>query len=293
MIKLTKFYARSFDLDALTIFWEIEDISLTDDIYAYEFTLCKSESATGPFDVVYGPFQNIFTFRDSIHPENHKNRTIYYVLQVKDKRTLEVEEWGPTAQLPEPNLEALEMIRQEDVLFRGYVGRKWYLFPRKTFGARCVCYNMSLQRQELGNCATCFATGYLGGFNNPIMFYGQKDPNGRQLQLGVSINQTPNVAMLRTISYPPIGPGDILVDSENHRWVAISVDVTQRLGYDIHQNITIKELLRGSVEYLLPVLDSIKNIEGISDRRNFTNPQSLNGLEEKPYYVNGPDGITY
>lgn len=294
MLRLTKFYCRSFDLDHLTIWWEIDDIiNQTDDIYAYDFTLMKSESASGPYDVVFGPFQNIFTFRDSIHPENHKNRTIYYKLVIKDKRTQETIEWGPTAQIPEPNLEALEMIRLEDVLFRGFTGRKWYLFPRKTFGARCHCFNKVMQRIEIGNCRDCFRTGYIGGFNTPIAFFAQKDPNARQLQKTPDIDHTLNIAKLRTISYPSLNPGDILVDSENHRWSVINVDITQRLGYDVHQEVTIKELLKGSIEYLLPINDDIKNIAGISDRRNFTNPTTLNN-EPKPNYLGDvPDGILY
>lgn len=90
-------------MDSLTVWWEIDDIiNQTDDIYAYEFTLSKSESPAGPYDVVFGPFQNIFSFRDSIHPENHKNRTIYYKLLVKDKRNQESREYGPTAQIAQP-----------------------------------------------------------------------------------------------------------------------------------------------------------------------------------------------
>ncbi len=293
MIKLTKFYARSFELDAITCFWEIEDINLTDDVYAYEFTLVKSESKGGPYDIAYGPFQNIFMFRDSIHPENHKNRNIYYKLIVKDKRTQEVIEWGPTAQLPEPNLEALEIIRQEEVLFRGFIGRKWYLFPRKTFGARCICYNKVMQKVEISNCTTCFGVGYLGGYNTPVSFYGQKDPVARTLQNTPTINHTINQTRLRLISYPPVMPGDLLVDSENHRWSAISIEVTQRLGYDIHQEVTIKEFLRGVIEYLVPVYDDIKKIEEISDRRLFDNPMTLNN-EIKPNYLGEvPDGILY
>lgn len=295
MLKLTKFYARSFEIDALTIWWEIEDVSLSDDIYAYEFTLLKSESAAGPFDIVYGPFQNIFTFRDSVHPTNHKNTTIYYKLRIVDRRIdgdLGVE-YGPTAQIPEPNLEALEIIRLEDTLFRNVTGRKWYVFPRKTFGARCICYNTTMQRQEFGNCKTCFGVGYLGAYNQPIAFYGQCDPTSRQSQLGVAINQTPNITILRTVSYPSILPGDLLVNSENHRWYCIKTEVTQRLGYDVHQEITIKEILRSNVEYLVPVLDSIKNIEGITDPRLFSNPQTLNNEVRPNYLGDEPDGIVY
>ncbi len=293
MLKVTKFYARSFDIDSLTIFWEIEDITKDDDIYAYEFTLSKCESPVGPYDVVFGPFQNLFTFRDSIHPENHKNRSIYYKLKIVDRRTNEEKEYGPTSQLPEPDLIALEIIRQEDVLFRGHIGRKCYLFPRKTFGARCVCFNQVLQRQEVGNCKTCFGVGYIGGFNTPISFYAQVDPNSRELQLTPNINHTVNVTTLRTISYPPIQVGDVIVDSENHRWISVGVRVTQRLKYDVHQEVTIKEVLRGDITYLLPVNDDIKKVEEIFDWRNKYNPTTHQNQPKPDYLGEHPDGLTY
>lgn len=293
MLKVTKFYCRSFDIDSLTIFWEIEDVSLTDDIYAYEFSLLKCESPAGPYDLVYGPFKNIFLFRDSVHPENHKNRTIFYKLQIKDSRSGQITEWGPTAQLPEPNLEALEMIRLEDVLFRNFIGRKFYLLPRKTFGARCICFNKIMQRQEIANCKTCFGVGYVGGWNTPISFYAQKDPKAKQLQLTPTINHTPSLITMRTISYPPINPGDLVVDSENHRSIVISSTPTQRLGADIHQEVVIKELLKGSIEYLVPIKDDIKKIDQISDRRLFENPMTLNSDPRPNYLGDSPDGIVY
>ena len=59
MVVFTKFYARSFELDSVTIFWEIEDISKEDDIYAFSMELFKSEAYNGPYDKVVGPFFNI------------------------------------------------------------------------------------------------------------------------------------------------------------------------------------------------------------------------------------------
>jgi hypothetical protein len=55
MVVFTKFYARSFELDSVTIFWEIEDISKEDDIYAFSMELFKSEAYNGPYEKVIGP----------------------------------------------------------------------------------------------------------------------------------------------------------------------------------------------------------------------------------------------
>jgi hypothetical protein len=56
--------------------------------------------------------------------------------------------------------------------------------------------------------------------------------------------------------------------------------------------MTIKELLKSDIAYLLPVLDDIKNVDEISDRRNFTNPQNIH-TPFKPSYKNYPDGLSF
>lgn len=292
MMKVTKFYVRSFDLDALTIFWEIEDLTKEDDIYAYDMRLFKCESPTGPFDFVYGPFQNIFTFRDSVHPENHKLRTIYYKLSITDKRTNESVEFI-SAQQPELDLEALEIVRLEDTLLRTKTGRKCYLFPRKTFGQKCICVNTRSQRVEVGNCKTCYGVGYLGGYNTPIKFYCQIDNYSKTMQPTPTINHNVIVTKARTINYPPINPGDIIVESENTRWVVIDANCTQRLRADVHCEMTIKELLKSDISYLLPILDDIKKVDEISDRRNFTNPQNIHTSFKPDYRGFYPDGLVF
>lgn len=150
-----------------------------------------------------------------------------------------------------------------------------------------------MQRIEIGNCKDCFRVGYQGGYTSPVTFYAQRDPNPKNIQKTQDFDHNVNITQLRTISYPPIANGDILVDPENHRWVCIQSTPTQRLGYDIHQEVTIKELLKGSIEYLLPINDDIKDVNSISDRRNFTAPMTLNN-EPKPNYLGDvPDGILY
>lgn len=291
MLQVKSFYARSFSLDEVFIFWEIEDIIKEDDIYAYEFTLLKSEAYYGPYDVVVGPFQNLFLFRDTTNLEDHKNRNIYYKLKIVDKRNQEAILVGPTAQLAEPDLLALEIQRQEDIMFRNFIGRKCYVFPRKTFGQKCICVDYRLQRKVSSNCKTCYDVGYLGGFNNPVICYIQFDPNTRAAQLTPSITHTINFTKCRLLSFPPLMPGDLIVESENMRWRVIEVAVTRRLNYDLHQEVQVKELLKGDIEYYVPINDDIKKIAEICDRRNFTNPTTFE-YEPKPNYEGKkPDGL--
>lgn len=291
MVTFTKLYVRSFELDSVTIFWAIEDISKEDDIYAYSMELLKSESYNGPYDKVAGPFFNIFQYRDPLNLEDHKNRSIYYKIRVTDIRTGETKVEGPTAQLPEPDLYAMEILRQEDMLFRNFIGRRCYTFPRKTFGQICICVQPQQMRGQRANCKTCYGTLYLGGFNSPTAAYIQFDPNARSTQLTPAINHNINFTTCRLIAYPPLNIGDLIIDPENHRWRVEQVQVTRRLGYDVHQECQVKEILRGDIEYELPVLDDIKKVDDIFDWRNRVNPMTFEYKEKPNYEGKKPDGV--
>jgi hypothetical protein len=291
MLKVKKFYARGYDIDAIIVFWELEDFTKEDDIYAYDFILSKSESPAGPFDVKFGPLKNVFLFRDSTSPQNHKLRTIYYKLKIVDTRTNESVEVGPTAQLAEPDLMAQEMIRQEDMLFRNFIGRKVFVFPAKTFGVRCLCVNKTLQRQEIYNCLTCYSVGYIGGYNSPIVVYMQIDPNPKNTQLTPHMNFNTNVAMGRMVSYPPVSGGDIIVENDNHRWIVVNVTTTERLRYPVHQELQLKELTRDDIVYKVPILDNYKNVDDVVDYRNFTNPYHVEAERLPNYSGNIPGEV--
>src|SRR5574343_451235 len=139
MIQVSSFVARSFDLDHVDLWWAIADHA--ENILGYDFRVLRSESPSGPWEDLTGAFQDQYRFRDTSPALLHKWRTLYYLLRVTNRDTAETKEFGPTAQLPEPDLVALEVLRQEDVLFREFIGRRCWLFPVRTFGAKCVCYD--------------------------------------------------------------------------------------------------------------------------------------------------------
>lgn len=272
MIQVTSFYARSFDLDVMDLFWEISDF-FDDNILAYDVYVLRSESASGPYEVLAGPFQDTYQFRDVSPSLLHKWRTLFYKLRIINRTTSEVAEFGPTAQLGEPDLIALEIIRQEDVLFREYVGRRCWLYPVRTFGAKCTCFDRVTGRRTRSNCLTCYDTGYLGGFLAPVECFVQFDPDAKSSQpTPYGEGQVRNSAA-RLISFPLVKPKDILVESENRRWRVATVAQTERLRARVHQELTLHELPKGDIEYKLPI--NIGDLRALSPaaERNFTNPQ--------------------
>ncbi len=253
MIEVSRLYARSFDLDHMDVFWELRDL-FDGDINRFTFQVLRSESSYGPWEELCDPFKDRYYFRDVSQNVLHKWRTLYYLLRVTDLQTNEVKDFGPTSQQPEPDLISLEIQRQEDQLFRGFVGRKCWLFPVRTFGMKCVCFDRVMGRRTKANCLICYDTGYLGGFMSPIECFVQIDPSANSpVNTPVMGKQQPNDTSARLISFPPVKVDDILIESENKRWKVTKANATQRLRSNVHQELTLHEIPRGDVEYRLPV----------------------------------------
>jgi hypothetical protein len=273
MLNVTKFYAKSFDLDHLDIFWELGDFD--GDIHRYQFILRRSEGPVGPFEQLCAPFEDQYYFRDTTPALLHKWRNLYYELEIIDKQTSESMKVGPTAQVPEPDLIGLEIMRQEDVLFREHVGRRCWLFPVRTFGAKCVCFDRVAGRRTKSNCLNCFDTGYLGGYLSPIECFVQLDPNANAPQNTPMGEQQSNLTSARLISFPPVKPKDILVEAENHRWRVTQVNTTQRLRAVVHQELVLKQIEGGDAEYRVPINISDLRALAPASERNFSNPQHV------------------
>lgn len=280
-LNVTEFRAQSFDLDHVDLFWQVADYFTNKEsdeiILAYQFQIFRSESTSGPWDAISPKFQDQYWFRDASPALLHRWRTLYYKLVITDLRTNETKEFGPTAQIPEPDLIALEIMRQEDVLFREFAGRKCWLFPIRTFGPKCVCYDRVKGKRTRSNCVTCYDSGYLGGYMKPIEFFMQIDPSANSDQeTPTGIHQTNNTSA-RLISFPPVKPKDLIVEAENRRWKVVTVAMTARLRAVVHQELTLHEIPRGDVEYKIPVLvPDVKNVQP-SAERNFTNPHHVDG----------------
>lgn len=271
MIEVIKLYARSFDLDHLDVFWEIADFD--GNIRQFDFYLERSESSSGPWDLIAGPFKDKYYFRDTTPPLHHKWRRLFYRLRVVDVTTQEEAVYGPTSQIAEPDLIAMEVNRVEDVLFREFIGRKCWLFPVRTFGARCVCYDRVAGKRTKSNCLNCFDAGFLGGYLTPIQAFIQFDPSGKSNNATPYAEKQENATTARLISFPPVKPKDIVVEAENVRWKVVSVNTTQRLRSPLHQELVLKEVSKEDVSYKLPINIGDLTQLAIAAERNFTNPQ--------------------
>jgi hypothetical protein len=281
MLQVTSLKVRSFNLDHLDVFWEISTVrgplsdSTPHEIFDYTFTVLRSEAAMGPYDVVSNPLRDMYLFRDTRVSLLHKFRQYFYKILVENKKTGERAEFGPAASAdPEPDLLAAEIIRCEEVLFREAIGRRCFLYPTRTFGPRCSCFDEALQRLTRSNHLPCFGTGWLGGYLSPVEMWIQIDPSTNAPVVGQLQEQHPNNTSARTTSFPPIKSRDIIIESENKRWRVVSMTPTERLRATVRQELQLHEIPRGDVEYSLPVNVDVTTLVA-SPERNFKNSQNV------------------
>jgi hypothetical protein len=281
VIQISAIRVRSFDLDHLDVMWEIDSLPHGDgdrhEIYDYAFYVLRAgDSPLGPYEVVGGPLVDTYVFRDVSVSLLHKLRQYYYKVKVVHLPTGEEAEFGPEANDdPEHDLLGAEIIRNEDMLLREFIGRKCWMFPIRTFGPWCSCFDATLGRTTRSNHGACFGTGYLGGFMSPVEVYVQVDPNPKNSQLSLVPGEThQNDTTARMSAFPPAKPGDILVESENKRWRVMSVSPTERLRATIHQELRLHHIPKGDVEYALPVKVDLRELNPAAER-NFTNPTKL------------------
>ncbi len=282
MINITRLSVQSFDLDHLNIWWEIDPVAgpRNDEerhkIFDYQFFVLRSgDSPEGPYQQLAGPLVDQYSLRDVQVSLLHKWRQYYYQIKVVHVPTGKTQTFGPTASAsPEPDLIAAAIYREEDLLFREFIGRRCWLFPARTFGPRCSCWDIILQRQTRSGHALCFGTGFLGGFMSPIEAWVQIDPTG-QVKKPTPLGQSQTVdTAARMIYFPPVSQNDILVESENRRWRVISSTPTERLRAKVRQELALHEIPKGDIEYDLPINVSAQSVKP-SAERNFLNRQNL------------------
>ena len=278
---------RGFSLDFLDVSWEIEDTFL--DPHDFWMYVYRSESPMGPWDLVAGPFEDRYRFVDNRVNLQHRWRVLYYKIRTIQKS-------DPTNSVDsdsfhmegDPDLIAAEIQRLERLLWEEFAGRRCFIFPVRTFGQHCPsCFSgpdkgkgFSSQKNR-SQCLTCYDTAYVRGYFDPIEIFMQFDPCSASIQTLPIAERHQNDTGARLPNFPLLKPRDIIVEAENRRWRVVRVTPTERLRSVVHQELVLHEIVKGDIEFQLPIrLDDLRDFEP-SPGRNFTVPQNLEAFENE------------
>jgi len=274
---------RSLDADFHEISWELA--STTEDIFDYTFQLLRSEGPEGPFEPLTPEMEDKYLFVDNTIRRGHQYRTYYYRLRVRSKADGQTKDFGPAYGEADPDLIARDVRKNANILFREFAGRRCWVFPVRTFGQRCECWDPILQKKVRSGCLTCFDTSFVRGYMSPIEAWVQMDPNPKAEQ-NMSVGPAQTQATTARMGYwPPLKPRDLVIEPENLRWRVGSVSNTQRLRAVLHQEVQLSQIPLTDIEYKLEfdIGEALKDM-WLAGSRNYTNPQTLEaaGNEEIP-----------
>jgi len=287
MIEVTSILVRSYDLDHLDLFWELNS-QMQEAIEEYDFFILRSiDGFAGPYQQVAGPFYNTYQYRDPDVHRLHKWRDYFYKLKLVHRASGRVREYGPESLRAPPDRIALEIQRRECLLWREFAGRSVFLYPKLTFGQRCRhCWDEGSRGNTIGravqsNCATCYDTTFVGGFAYPIEIYAQIDPHPKGLQRTDLKEHQYEVTTARTIAYPPIKPGDMIVEAENKRWLVESpVSHTEKKRAVIRQELKLSLYSPDDIKHSVPVNADLQRLH--NSKRSMTRPMCLDSRPDDP-----------
>ncbi len=281
-LKIERLLVRSLDTTVMEVTWETDSSSV--DALDYTFEVLRSESGEGPYEPITERFEDRYIFVDRRVPSSYAFRQLWYKLRVRHKASGDHVDVGPVTQEPPPDRVAQTIRRMQQTLFTQAIGRLCWLFPRRTFGTRCTnCWDSQLSTKKRAGCVSCYDTGYIRGFLNPIEIWVQIDPVAKAVQLQQMEKDTQQLTTARMTFYPRIKPGDVLTELENVRWRIVGVQTSERLRAPIKQELTLRRIQATDIEYKLPLklTEPLKDIQ-VGPGRMFTNPHNFNNtVDEK------------
>ena len=278
-IEVINIKVRSLDESVNEISWELSPTQ--EDVFDYNFQVLRSESPSGPWDVLSGPtpVQDLYYFVDNAIYIGDRYRTLHYLIRVTHLASGDVEDFGPVMKEPEADLIALELRRHMQLLLHEYAGRKCWILPVRTFGKRCECWDPRLFKRTRSRCELCFDTSYVRGYMSPIEVWMMIDPSPKTEQTtNVGAQQQSNTTA-RVGYYPPLKPRDVIIEGENRRWRVVQVTMTEQNRAPVHQELQLHEIPQRDIEYAIPLnLNMALKDVFFSPPRNFTMPTNLTNV---------------
>jgi len=185
-------------------------------------------------------------------------KDVYYKIELVDKVNGGSYFFGPQGLGQEPSSQDRLIIKHKRrKLFK--TGRSVLIFKNPRDGLRCECYNPILQKIEKPNCSVCGGTGFVKGFDGYVYtkFFFPPEAMQEPNKYG---DEQPVIKNFITSDFPHIRSGDMIVDTENRRFIVSVVQSVNPRGVLIGQNISALRVKSTDVIMGIPVPDDFKKL---------------------------------
>lgn len=257
-IEFTSIQVRILSIEHISrvlIEWELKPTNQR--IQSLQFFVQRSES-TEEWETVSGPIAydalpefidygvNLFDLQKVYH---------YRVVAKEMMNGVAVQEFYSDKASTSGNLDlsALFVVEENLFLHRYVQGIPTFIYKRRKDGGRCPeCWDSVLKRVTKSNCQTCYGTGKLEGYYDPIegwMTFSPRVEGAQVQQQGVA---QPERGQAEFTDYPEITVGDIVLDIRGHMfWRVIAVQSPEKNRVGMLQTLQMSIINRSDIEYSL------------------------------------------
>lgn len=262
---------------AVFIQWDVQ----SDDNGVFFVDVFRSGGPTGPWEPIAVGLREAYNFVDeqfNLPPSPPSNangsepvslfslsREIFYMVTVTPP-TGGADAFSSPAVPVEPGLDKRtrllkrKLLRDLAVGFKRLNGVPLSLLKRRRWGPRCpICWDSTLREATLEHCATCFGTGFEGGYWAQVRVRGRREAAAVQTQLAAHGETDIKYADFILLDFPRLEYKDVLVDLRTgDRYEVQRMTPTELKGVTVHQKLTTSLLGRNAIEYTVPI-DLIEN----------------------------------
>ena len=240
---------------------------------SYTFTIHRSGSTGGDWEVLLAGGQNIYNYIDDLteqplHPDDGKvnllslQRQIYYRVTVvppsgcTNQATAEPHALRP--ELTQPWLQGLRRRLKHDevILWKTHNGVPLIILKRRKWGTRCTnCYDPTTKALLEEHCTQCWGTGFVDGYWDPVTTYGRiYPPSNIDVQTTPRSRKEASQHLITLTDVPYLEDQDLIIERDaNKRFVVRRQTQTELKRRTVHQQVTASYIEHGAVEYEIPV----------------------------------------
>jgi hypothetical protein len=238
---------------------------------SYTFTVERSGSTAGPWELLQAGLQNGFNYIDDFtqppldadgvaHPFSLQRQFYYRVTVVPPsgcENGAQSDPHGIEPELPPVQRGLRRKLRYEETtIWRAYSGVKVALVKRRHWGERCTdCWDALTNEVLKEHCTTCYGTSFVDGYWDPVIVYGRvHPPNNVTAQPTQRDTNESSQHLITVLDVPLLQDGDLIIEIDmNQRHLVRRKTQTELKRKSVHQQLTTSLIDRGSIEYLLPV----------------------------------------
>jgi len=226
------------------------------DALTHEVWVERSSSPGGPFQLIAKTF-NAISFTDRNIFGTAVFARYYYRLKVVSRQAPYpvVETTVPREFTHPKDVLGNEIRRRHNLLLREFIGRPMLYYRLRTDGVRCHdCWGDLENQRVKSHCDTCFDTGFITGFFNPVvlMVNMKDDPDAlvQNAEVDEAFVHMGSATMTADIE---AFIGDLLVESDNTRWLISSLNHSEKLRSRTIQVLGVAHVQKSDVKYKVPL----------------------------------------